>query len=223
LALLFTSRPTVSLGFRKPDWAVLFLAIPLALAIHPVAVELGHVIRKVMPVSPEVENALKMLTENASPFELLIAFAVLPAICEEIAFRGFILSGLSRKHPVGRAIVISSILFGVFHMMPQQMLTASLLGLLLGLLAIRSGSIFPGMLYHVLHNGLLVVQGAALEEEGYGLLVTLGGALAAILMIGYLIYRPSIRRLPYFQGAEEEEAGQVPVLTSAQPAKLSTS
>lgn len=222
LALLFTRRPRISLGIRKPDWTVLFLAVPLALAIHPVAVEIGNLMREYMPVSPEVEEALKRLTADAAPWELVLAFAVLPAICEELAFRGFILAGLSRKHPAGRAIVISAILFGVFHMMPQQMLTASLLGLLLGLLAIRSGSIFPGMLYHVLHNGLLVIQGESLGGEGYGLLVVLGGALAAVLMIGFLIHRPTVSRLPYGKSQEDPWTNPTP-LPASTAANLSAS
>ena len=61
--------------------------------------------------------------------------AVAPGICEELAFRGFVLSGLTRSARPGVAIVLSAVAFGIIHIIPQQVFNATLLGLLLGLLA----------------------------------------------------------------------------------------
>ncbi len=87
-------------------------------------------------------------------------FGVLPAVCEELAFRGFILTGLLRRFRPGTAIVMSSFLFALVHMNVFQFLPTLLLGLVLGTLAWRSGSVLPGMVFHLMHNGLLILLGA---------------------------------------------------------------
>jgi membrane protease YdiL (CAAX protease family) len=81
---------------------------------------------------------------------------LLPAICEEIAFRGFILNGLrSRFHP-WTAILLSSFLFALSHLNVFQFIPSFVLGVVLGLLAVRSSSVLPGMLFHLLHNTLVI-------------------------------------------------------------------
>ena len=80
--------------------------------------------------------------------------AVAPGICEELAFRGFVLSGFARSARPSVAIVLSAVAFGVFHIIPQQVFNATLMGLLLGLLAIRSRSLLPGVLFHITYNAI---------------------------------------------------------------------
>ena len=84
---------------------------------------------------------------------------MLPAICEELAFRGFILSGLRHVGHRWTAIVISSVFFGAAHAIFQQSLLACLVGMVLGYIVIQSGSLLPAVLFHVVHNSLgLLVQ-----------------------------------------------------------------
>ncbi|MFO0944371.1 MAG: ABC transporter permease subunit/CPBP intramembrane protease [Planctomycetota bacterium] len=158
MALLLTQSARRTLSLCMPRVTPLLLAIPLAVCLHPVAVAWSEVLKQYYPVSDEVTSVVEQITKDASHWTLFLALALVPAICEEVAFRGFILAGLRRKHPAGRAIVISSVLFGIFHMVPQQMLNASALGLILGLFLVRSGSLFPAMLFHVTHNGLMVLR-----------------------------------------------------------------
>jgi sodium transport system permease protein len=89
---------------------------------------------------------------------VLLTFAVAPAICEELAFRGFILSGFYRTHRTWLAIGLSSLTFGIMHVIPQQVFNATLFGLVLGLIAIRGNSLWPCMLFHMIHNSLAVVR-----------------------------------------------------------------
>ena len=93
----------------------------------------------------------------------LLLVAVIVPICEEVAFRGFILSGLQRGRRNFSAIVLSAFLFGFMHVLlsvTSQLVNATLMGLVLGLLAVRSGSLLPGILFHMINNGLVVVLGA---------------------------------------------------------------
>ena len=102
----------------------------------------------------------------------VLVFAVLPAVCEELAFRGFILTGLRRRFRTGTAIVISSFLFAVAHMNVFQFLPTFVLGLVLGVLAVRGGSVLPGMAYHLIHNGLLIGLTCAEQLAGLPELLT---------------------------------------------------
>src|SRR5437870_3950123 len=83
-----------------------------------------------------------------------VLLAFLPAICEETLFRGVMLRALL---PAGRlpALLFTSLAFGAFHFSLYKLLPTATLGLLLGLLAVRSGSIIPSMLAHALNNTLV--------------------------------------------------------------------
>ena len=56
------------------------------------------------------------------------------------------------------AVVLSAVAFGAVHMIPHQVFYATLLGLVLGLLAIRTGSIWPGLAFHAVFNGIAVLR-----------------------------------------------------------------
>ena len=92
----------------------------------------------------------------------IVIFALIPAICEEFAFRGFILSGLEHQHRTRSAILLSALMFGFLHVLLslfQQLFNATLLGVVLGLLAVRSRSILPGIVFHFINNALAVALG----------------------------------------------------------------
>ncbi len=137
--------------------------------IHPLAIELQLRLAWFFPSLPEhAKAALSTMADGSVSFWLILfAFAVTPAICEELAFRGPILSGFRHRGRDGLAILFSGLLFGVMHMIPQQVFNASLLGLVLGLLAVKSGSIFPAMVFHFMNNTLGVLHGhlPALREN----------------------------------------------------------
>ncbi len=96
---------------------------------------------------------------SMSLFFVLFVFAFTPAVCEELFFRGFVLGSLSRRS-VWAAILISSVLFGLMHvvtssvLMAERFLPTTLIGILLAWIALRTGSIWPGMILHAVHNGL---------------------------------------------------------------------
>ncbi len=90
---------------------------------------------------------------------VLFVFAITPAVCEEFFFRGFVLGSLHRLSSV-MAVVVSSVLFGLMHvltsnvLMIERFLPTALIGVLLAVIALRTGSIWPGMIFHAIHNGL---------------------------------------------------------------------
>jgi sodium transport system permease protein len=102
----------------------------------------------------EIQKSLR----GANLWLLLLLIAAVPAVCEELAFRGFILSGFRRLGHKRRAILYSALLFGVAHGILQQSLIATLVGVVLGYLAVQSGSILPCMVFHFCHNALALVN-----------------------------------------------------------------
>ena len=106
------------------------------------------------------------MTESPSLAIAVLVFALVPAVCEEFAFRGFILSGLEHEHRTRSAILLSALLFGFLHVLSslfQQLFNATLLGIVLGLLAVRSRSILPGIVFHFINNALAVSQGSLVK------------------------------------------------------------
>ncbi len=161
MGILLTSNPIKTFQFRMPAGRYLLLGMLLPLVLHPLSLELQMRLDWFFPALPaHAKAALAAMGDSTIPLPLVIlAFAVAPAICEELAFRGFILSGFRKGGKDGSAIVLSAILFGIMHMIPQQAFNAALLGLVIGLLAVRSGSIFPCMLFHLVNNSLGVLHG----------------------------------------------------------------
>lgn len=88
---------------------------------------------------------------------VLFTIAASPAICEELLFRGAILSGMRQRLSPLPAILLVGVLFGIFHVSIYRILPTSLLGIMLTYVAVRSGSVFPGMLCHFLINASAVL------------------------------------------------------------------
>ena len=158
MGLLLTTSLRATLRLRMPSLTSMAIGISLAVIAHPLTMELSRFLveYKVFPDLPESAGRViaLMRTDERPTWLLLLVFAVTPAICEELAFRGFILSGLARGGRLAIAVGISSLMFGIIHMIPQQAFNAALLGLVLGLLAIYSRSLFPAMAFHFCNNAL---------------------------------------------------------------------
>lgn len=96
------------------------------------------------------------------PFWMIfVTSALVPALAEEFFFRGYVLSAFRNRIAPLRAILYSSLIFGLFHVINGSVLSlerffpTTLLGLALGFVAIRTHSLWPGVLLHAIHNGLL--------------------------------------------------------------------
>jgi sodium transport system permease protein len=170
MAVLLTSSPTRTLRLAWPERRYLLLAVALVLAMNPLVNELGPLVDWLFPVSSTIKASIgKLMSQAPGLGTALLVFALIPAVCEELAFRGFILSGLQSQHRTRSAILLSALLFGFLHVllsMFQQLFNATLLGIVLGLLAVQSRSILPGMVFHLLNNGLVVSRGYFLERFG---------------------------------------------------------
>ncbi|WP_254510705.1 ABC transporter permease subunit/CPBP intramembrane protease [Anatilimnocola floriformis] len=236
MAIMLTRKPRQTLLLQAPSfWLTLPAAAALAVLLHPTLMFLATGIREIYPLSNETLRALApfevMLREATLP-QLLLLVAVTPAICEELAFRGFILSGLRRLGHKWTAIVICSVIFGVAHGLLQQSIAATIVGIVIGYIAVKTNSLLPAMAYHLVHNSLGVLIGRVDAE-----LIANWPILDAVLLLspdGGVEYRWNamviaglcgalvllwIKRLPYHPCAEERLqtalAQQTPLLRPA--------
>ncbi len=170
ITIMLNTQPAASLGLRWPKWREVGLAALLAVLLLPpfaglavtVLSEFPHLTKLLEDRQPLVQS-LRTLIEgqelrSQDIFPFLIAFAVLPAVCEELAFRGFLLTGLLKRFRPRTAILLCSFLFALFHMNVFQFLPQFFLGVVLGLLTVRSKSILPAMFFHLLYNGVLLLS-----------------------------------------------------------------
>ena len=140
---------------QKRPWAVLIWTALLALGSIPLADALSSLTNVKMPA-----EELQLLTTLVTHPWDWIAVGVLVPIAEEMVFRGAILRTLltlcGHRWRWG-AIVLSALLFGLAHGNMAQLLNATLLGCLLGWLYYRSGSIAPGIVFHMVNNSVAVL------------------------------------------------------------------
>lgn len=154
-----------TLGLARFPLAGVAGALLLAPALAKGAELLFQLQQEVLPLpgGHDAEGPLAGLFELPT-WALLLLVAASPAICEELLFRGALLSGLRRDHGAAKSIWISSILFGLVHASIHRLLPTTLLGALLAGLASSSRSLWPAMALHAAYNGILVLQTLALRE-----------------------------------------------------------
>ncbi|MBR2441576.1 MAG: CPBP family intramembrane metalloprotease [Clostridia bacterium] len=87
---------------------------------------------------------------------VLFAVALLPALFEELIFRGLLLKGM-RSFGTAGAVLISGALFALYHQNPAQTLYQFCCGAAFALVAVRSGSILPTVFSHFLNNAVIIL------------------------------------------------------------------
>lgn len=217
MAVMLTRSPAQTLLLRRPPLLALLAAGLLAFTLHPAVNLLQSIVMRVYPISEqmaELLQSIKLADDNL--WLTLLVVAALPAICEELAFRGFILSGLRHMGHKWTAIIISSVFFGAAHAIFQQSLIACLMGMIIGFIAVQTGSLLPGVLFHIIHNSMaLLVQQFApalrTEHAWLGWLIhdaSEQGSLYAwpvvavsLIVSGALLYW--FHKLPYAHSPEE--------------------
>ena len=161
MAMVLTRNPFRALRLRPCRWSMAAAAILMALCLHPLVMGITSVVIQIYPPSSELasmDGLMKQIVAGAPGlWAILLVFAIAPAVLEELAFRGFILSGMQSLRNDWKAILLTSLLFGVAHSVLQQSIVTFFVGVVLGIIAVRTGSLIPCMLYHAMHNGISVV------------------------------------------------------------------
>lgn len=140
------------------------LTIMLFIVAFPIVIFLGW-INSFLPTGDFMKN---LAEQNAEVFRSLLevkgglVFALLfvgitPAICEELLFRGYMYRALEKSTRVVVAIIVSSLVFSLFHIDLTGLLPRFFLGALLAYVTWTSNSLYPAMVGHLVNNGGLMI------------------------------------------------------------------
>jgi len=101
-----------------------------------------------------IENFLR---SDGAMMVALFHIGLVPAICEEVLFRGYVMRAFEKSWGIWTAIIVSGLLFGLYHMQLANLLPLATLGILLALVTWLSNSILPAIFAHFVNNGGAVV------------------------------------------------------------------
>lgn len=222
-----------SLGFRKltsPWWliligvAVLLVSIPFTatLAKWNEGMSLGDSFTKLEGFLKTLEETAKLATEKMLDVNTfggllfnLVIMALIPAVGEELTFRGVLQQSLTRRMSPHIAIILSAAIFSFIHFQFYGFLPRMFLGIAMGYMFYTSGSLWTSILMHFVNNGTVVVlyylsnKGIIDDAEQFGetqnawIIVASAVTTAALLVWGWSTSRH--KNEPKQQTASAEE------------------
>jgi sodium transport system permease protein len=217
---VLTRSARATLLLRPASSKAVLLAVLLAFTLHPLALWCNEGVQRLYPIQEQILGQLQtmqqIIASAPSAWHILALLALTPAICEELAFRGFILSGLRHMGSRWGALVISSLLFGLTHGILQQSISAAMVGIVLGYMAVQTGSLLPCIAFHLMYNTLGLATLLATCSTGgsaawWTWLAKIGGETAdyrgLMIMAGTLLSLAILawfHRLPQVATPEEE-------------------
>lgn len=222
-AILQRVRLADAFQLRASGWLTYVAAAIFGLTLWPFAYEAF-----LLSNSSGIELASKLKQVQSwlnrlpdlSPFVLLPCLAITPAVCEELFFRGYLLGAFRKAVRPWTAIVGTAVIFGVFHVVAstlstERLIPSTLMGIVLGWLCYRTGSVLPGILLHALHNGFLLMIahyreklvhfGWAVQEETHLPALWLCGAACFVLVASGLLVAGTSRRQTALRTASESQ------------------
>ena len=141
-------------------------------------------------------------------FWTLLSLVVFAPVFEELLCRGVVLGSLRARYGVTVAWLVSSLFFGVLHVQPVQVVSATVVGLILGYVCLATDSLWPSMILHALNNAaayLLMILFVAPGDNASTLLIDLvenrtlygviyGAAVILSALSGWMMVR-TLRRM----------------------------
>ena len=169
------------------------LAAAGAVSIAPVLYGAVTLVLSLLPAAWMADYAQASAALNDTGLLPFLSVALAAPVVEEVIFRGLIQSRLAHALPGWPAVVLSALLFALCHGQPVWMGYAFVLGMVLGIMAWRTGSILPSILTHIVFNAIGQVLSLPQLAQADGLLV-----IAVLLLVGItacLLTRKGLARL----------------------------
>lgn len=140
-----------------------FLIVCITILSYPVALFFNLIAMATLSTLGKLERPPIPTADSFQEYVvLMLIIAASAGICEEVFFRGLLMKSYERLGKEN-AIVLTAVLFGVFHFNLQNLLGPIVLGLIFGYLVYRTDSIFAGIVGHMTNNGLAVTLGFLLN------------------------------------------------------------
>lgn len=192
-ALRFDFRRTFSISRATPPLIAASLVLSSGLLI--VSVLASVAIARFFPDLPVSGKALRTDIVGAGLPYLVVTVVLLPAACEELLFRGFILTSLAGRNKT-LAILACGTLFGFLHLEIGQIPISALIGMALSWACLETGSVFVPVAMHAFHNLallLMVRYGTSLAPTTLPRVLLYVTIAAAFINAGVILLRKSSR------------------------------
>ncbi len=162
----------------------------------------------------EFSSSLDDIPSSANIADVLISMiviAVIPAIIEEVCVRGIVLQPL-RRYGDKFAILMSSIIFSLLHGNMEQIPYTLTAGLLLGYVAVATGSLWPGIIIHFINNLIAAVISGVLDLYGTTpstiVAIAIYGSIFVIGIIGAIKYMKLNYKVVFHKGVNTLKTGE---------------
>jgi membrane protease YdiL (CAAX protease family) len=191
-AALFKLQTPRILGVRQPNSLHLLLVVLLSLPSFVMVIGVAGYTAKVLPIFRLNVQAIDALARAPGGIVFVVG-CLLPALAEEIFFRGFLGRGLVARHGVILGTAVTSLLFAVAHMEPVQACALFFLGLGLQIVFLCSKSLLGPVLLHLLHNSLVFFTADWLSGTELLPWPLVAGAALATLGLWWLFVATSVK------------------------------
>lgn len=145
------------LRLNKLNFKQVLLSIVIPLVAYPIGLFFNYITLIIISYFGELQPSPLPIPETINMFIVsILLFAITPGICEEIMFRGVIFNAYER---IGakKAIILTGLLFGLFHFDVQNLLGPAFLGMLFAYMVYTTNSIYTSMIAHAVNNSIAVV------------------------------------------------------------------
>lgn len=143
-------------------WFNVLILFPLLFFIAAAQYFIGEInlqLNKVLPPPAWFWELFGKIFENDyGMVGAVLKIVVIAPVIEELIFRGIIMHGLMRNYSKLTAIVVSALMFALFHLNPWQFTATFTLGILLGILMVRTRNIYLCIMGHAINNGLVLIS-----------------------------------------------------------------
>lgn len=129
---------------------ILLAVIGMLLMWPPIEILLQRLFR----MSQATRTNLSSTFRTKDPYGTFILVVIIGPAVEELLFRGIILRNLLERYSALTGIMLSALLFAIYHLNPWELPTEFLFGLLVGLVYLWTSSILPGLAAHCIYNGI---------------------------------------------------------------------
>jgi len=112
---------------------------------------------ELLPLPEGGVQTLQDIVDGPSLAVVVLGLAVLPAIAEELIFRGILVRSLATRFVPAAAVVIAALVFSAYHLSLLQLIPTFTLGVLAGALTVRAHSVIPAMVAHMINNAIAIL------------------------------------------------------------------
>ena len=161
ISIVYFGKHCVDLSFGRIERRMVWPAVGMSVLVAVAYLFVSFFVISMLDIYLFMEESESL---NKSDPNLFLGIAgilhscIIVPIVEEIGFRGIFLAGLlkSRCRP-WLAILITAIVFALFHMSLVKIISTFGFGIIIGWLYWRTGSIIPGIVIHIVNNSLCIV------------------------------------------------------------------